>query len=127
MSSPACLLEMILFYIAICIIDLQINYTKRSSYQLQGARIEERLDDAINVLRSHCEPHMNMPIGIDPASLAGHPFVPSQAPQSQISGVGLNQDTAAGPAVPTIPVKVEKSSAPSASSKLKLIIKFNYQ
>lgn len=61
---------------------------------------------------------MNMPIGMDPASLSGHPFVPSQAPQSQIQGVGLNQsDTAAGPAVPTIPVKVEKSSAPSASSK----------
>lgn len=84
-----------------------------------GARIEERLDDAINVLRSHCEPHMNMPIGMDPASLSGHPFVPSQAPQSQIQGVGLNQDTAAGPAVPTIPVKVEKSSAPSASKKRK--------
>lgn len=84
---------------------------------LQGARIEERLDDAINVLRSHCEPHMNLPIGMDPASLSGHPFVPSQqTPQSQIQGVGLNQDSAAGPAVPTIPVKVEKS-APSASSK----------
>lgn len=36
---------------------------------LQGARMEERLDDAINVLRNHCEqPQLPMPLtGLDPA------------------------------------------------------------
>lgn len=43
----------------------------------QGTRMEERLDDAINVLRNHCEPHMlglgggGGPGGIDPSLLAG--------------------------------------------------------
>lgn len=58
---------------------------------------------------------MNLPIGMDAANLSGHPFVPSQAPQSQIQGVALNSETAG--TVPPIPVKVEKSTAPSASSK----------
>lgn len=79
--------------------------------------MEERLDDAINVLRSHCEPQLNLPIGMDPASLSGHSsFVPTQAPQSQSAGSGLNQDAAASLPI-DIPVKVERTSVPSASSE----------
>lgn len=79
--------------------------------------MEERLDDAINVLRSHCEPQLNLPIGMDPANLSGHSsFVPTQAPQSQSAGSGLNQDAAASLPI-DIPVKVERPSVPSASSK----------
>jgi len=79
--------------------------------------MEERLDDAINVLRSHCEPQLNLPIGLDAASLSGHSsFVPTQAPQSQSAGSGLNQDAAAV-ALPIAPVKVERPSVPSASSE----------
>lgn len=79
--------------------------------------MEERLDDAINVLRSHCEPQLNLPIGLDAASLSGHPsFVPTQAPQSQSAGSGLNQDAAI--ALPIdVPVKVERNCVPSASSE----------
>lgn len=79
--------------------------------------MEERLDDAINVLRSHCEPQLNLPIGMDPASLSGHSsFVPTQAPQNQSAGSGLNQDAAASLPI-DIPVKVERTSVPSASSE----------
>jgi hypothetical protein len=81
--------------------------------------MEERLDDAINVLRSHCEPQLNLPIGMDPASLSGHSsFVPT-APQSQSTSSGLNQDAAV--ALPLdIPVKVERTTVPSASSEFVL-------
>lgn len=81
--------------------------------------MEERLDDAINVLRSHCEPQLNLPLGMDAASLSGHSsFVPTQAPQSQSTSAGLNQD--APVSLPSdIPVKVERTSVPSASSKFK--------
>jgi hypothetical protein len=58
---------------------------------------------------------MSLPIGMDAANLSGHPFVPSQASQSQIQGVALNTENAGS--VPPIPVKVEKTTAPSASSK----------
>jgi hypothetical protein len=79
--------------------------------------MEERLDDAINVLRSHCEPQLNLPIGMDPASLSGHSsFVPTQAPQSQSTGSGLNQDAAVSLPI-DIPVKVERTTVPSASSE----------
>jgi hypothetical protein len=79
--------------------------------------MEERLDDAINVLRSHCEPQLNLPIGMDAASLSGHSsFVPTQAPQSQSAGSGLNQDAAVSMPL-DIPVKVERTSVPSNSSK----------
>lgn len=84
--------------------------------------MEERLDDAINVLRSHCEPQLNLPIGMDAASLSGHPsFVPTQAPQSQSTNSGLNQDAAVSLPI-DIPVKVERTSVPSVSSKFALKI-----
>lgn len=34
-----------------------------ASGTFQGTRIEERLDDALNVLRNHCEPALGMPLG----------------------------------------------------------------
>lgn len=87
----------------------------------QGTRMEERLDDAINVLRSHCEPQLSLPIGMDPASLSGHSsFVPTQAPQSQSAGSNLNSDAVASLPI-DIPVKVERTSVPSASSAYKLL------
>lgn len=77
--------------------------------------MEERLDDAINVLRSHCEPQLSLPM--DATSISGHSsFVPSQTPQGQSAGSGLNQEAAA--TLPEIPVKVERTSVPSATSKL---------
>lgn len=86
-------------------------------FAFQGTRMEERLDDAINVLRSHCEPQMNLPLGMDGAGLSGHAsFVPSQAPQNQTAGSSLNQDPSVSLPL-DIPVKVERTSVPSASSK----------
>lgn len=80
--------------------------------------MEERLDDAINVLRSHCEPQLNLPVGMDASNLSGHSsFVPTQAPQNQSSGSAINQDAAVSLPL-DIPVKVERTSVPSASSKL---------
>jgi hypothetical protein len=77
--------------------------------------MEERLDDAINVLRSHCEPQLNLPLGMDAASLSGHSsFVPTQAPQSQSTSSG--QDAAVSLPL-DIPVKVERTTVPSASSE----------
>lgn len=84
--------------------------------------MEERLDDAINVLRSHCEPQLNMPIVMDAASLSGHSsFVPTQAPQSQSTSSGLNQDAAASLPI-DIPVKVERTTVPSASSEFRFSV-----
>lgn len=81
--------------------------------------MEERLDDAINVLRSHCEPQLNLPIGMDATSLSGHSsFVPT-APQSQSTSSGLNPDAAVSLPL-EIPVKVERTTVPSASSEFKL-------
>lgn len=90
--------------------------------RLQGTRMEERLDDAINVLRSHCEPQMNLPLGMEAAGLSGHSsFVPSQAPQNQTPGTSLNQDSSASLPL-DIPVKVERTSVPSASSESLFVI-----
>lgn len=87
--------------------------------------MEERLDDAINVLRSHCEP-LNIS-GIDAASLSGHgaSFVPTQTPQSQSSAAGsaaglsqaqMPQDAAAVSLPIDLPVKIERTNVPSVSS-----------
>jgi transcription factor 4/12 len=87
----------------------------------QGTRMEERLDDAINVLRSHCEPQLNMPIGasgMDGAIGSTFANVPTQ-PQSDASGLiqaqGMSQDSVALPI--DLPVKIERPSVPSASSE----------
>lgn len=79
--------------------------------------MEERLDDAINVLRSHCEPQLNMPIGSGMEAPIGS-FVPTQ-PQSTdgLSREQMPQD--ASIALPIdLPVKLERPSVPSASSEL---------
>lgn len=80
--------------------------------------MEERLDDAINVLRSHCEPQLGLPIAMDATSLSGHStFVPSQAPQIQSSASGPNQDVVSSLPI-DIPVKVERTSVPSSGSSM---------
>ena len=78
--------------------------------------MEERLDDAINVLRSHCEPQLNMSSGME--STIGSQFanVPTQ-PQNA-DGPGLSQAPIPQDLPIDLPVKVERPSVPSASSKL---------
>lgn len=82
--------------------------------------MEERLDDALNVLRSHCEPQLNMPIGSGMDSAIGNSSfanVPTQ-PQSgaaALSQAPMPQDSVALPIA--LPVKVERPSVPSASSE----------
>lgn len=57
----------------------------------QGARMEERLDDAINVLRNHCEPQMlglGGPGGIiDPSLLAAGGSLQAMANSATNPGV----------------------------------------
>lgn len=90
--------------------------------------MEERLDDAINVLRSHCEPQLNMPIGSGmEAPIGSFANVPTQ-PQStdSLSREQMSQD--ASIALPIdMPVKLERPNVPSASSKISsyMIIKIN--
>lgn len=51
----------------------------------QGARMEERLDDALNVLRNHCEPQLGIQISnMDGGYVGSSPVVntpSSMAPQ----------------------------------------------
>jgi len=116
---------------SVCAEPIHLRFLHISLFsRAQGTRMEERLDDAINVLRSHCEPQLNMPIGgMDAAAaLAGHPsFVPTQPPQNQSAGLSqasMPQDAAVAAATAAavslagnIPVKVERNSVPSASSE----------
>lgn len=82
--------------------------------------MEERLDDAINVLRSHCEPQLNMPIGsgmeaaIGNASFANVPTQPQSAEAAGLSQATMHQDSVSLPI--DLPVKIERPSVPSVSS-----------
>ncbi|XP_061509930.1 protein daughterless isoform X5 [Anopheles gambiae] len=74
---------------------------------LQGSRMEERLDDAINILRNHCEPQVGVSLSsIDPAatvspySTGSGPIIP---PSSQ-----LQQHPDAPAELSTVPVKTER-------------------
>lgn len=96
--------------------------------------MEERLDDAINVLRSHCEPQLNMPIGSMETN-NGHASFVNVAPPSSTQATSVS--VAAGAqqphdsSIPDIPVKQERPSAPPASefaeicSKIHLINDLN--
>ncbi|CRK92782.1 CLUMA_CG006316, isoform A [Clunio marinus] len=101
------------------LLDEAFGMLRDQAQNTTGARMEERLDDAINVLRSHCEPQLALPLGMDGANLSGHSsFGPSQAPSSQSSGSVLTSD--AGVSLPIdIPVKVERTNVPSAAKKRK--------
>lgn len=84
----------------------------------QGTRMEERLDDAINVLRSHCEPQLNMPIGSGlEAAIGSFANVPTQPQMNDaLSQEPMPQD--ASIALPiALPVKIERPSVPSVSSE----------
>lgn len=98
----------------------------------QGARMEERLDDALNVLRNHCEPQLGgclpMVDGLDASAAAAlSTFVPT-SPSSHIGPSTLTSPGdviggALGPDVPTANIKMERnlpvvppSAAPTATS-----------
>lgn len=89
--------------------------------QQQGTRMEERLDDAINVLRSHCEPQLNMPIGsVMEAAIGSFANVPTQPQMNDaLSQETMPQDSSIALPI-ALPVKVERPSVPSASSEFLL-------
>lgn len=85
-----------------------------------GTRMEERLDDAINVLRSHCEPQLNMSSGMEATIGNQFPNVPTQPQSADAPGISqppLSQDSVALPI--DLPVKVERPSVPSVAKKRK--------
>lgn len=97
---------------------LMLTFTNFPLFSLQGTRMEERLDDAINVLRSHCEQPLNMPIGSGmEAPIGSFANVPTQ-PQSSdaLSQEQMPQDASISLPI-ALPVKIERPSVPSASSK----------
>lgn len=81
--------------------------------------MEERLDDAINVLRSHCEPQLNMPIGSGMEAIGS--FVANVPTQPQSADALSHEQMPpqdASIALPIdLPVKIERPSVPSASSE----------
>uniref|UniRef100_A0A182Y9A2 Uncharacterized protein n=1 Tax=Anopheles stephensi TaxID=30069 RepID=A0A182Y9A2_ANOST len=82
---------------------------------LQGSRMEERLDDAINILRNHCEPQVGVSLSsIDPASTVS-PYSTGSAPIIPPSSQ-LQHDAPAE--LSTVPVKTERlpgSGGPAVS------------
>lgn len=81
--------------------------------------MEERLDDAINVLRSHCEPQLNMPIGsgMVEAAIGNFANVPTQPQLNDAhSQEQMPQDASISLPI-ALPVKIERPSVPSASSE----------
>lgn len=84
--------------------------------------MEERLDDAINVLRSHCEPQLNMTSSGMEATIGSNQFVPTQPQSADASGISSQaplpqqQDSVALPI--DLPVKIERPNVPSVSSKI---------
>lgn len=58
----------------------------------QGARMEERLDDALNVLRNHCEPELLSGVGAALSAMDNmdglSSFVPTSPPSHMVGGVG---------------------------------------
>lgn len=76
--------------------------------------MEERLDDALNVLRNHCEPQL----GISIANMDGSPFVGSPAGPGPIP-----QDNSSNE--PPTTVKLERVS--SNSSELRTLVKNHFQ
>lgn len=72
--------------------------------------MEERLDDALNVLRNHCEPQL----GISIANMDGSPFVGSPAGPGPIP-----QDNSSNE--PPTTVKLERVSSNSSKFFLKIL------
>ena len=67
--------------------------------------MEERLDDALNVLRNHCEPQLGLPLG----NLDGPSFLVS----SPLNQNNLPHDSISNDASPSI--KEERTPAPVAA------------
>ncbi|XP_049549472.1 protein daughterless isoform X2 [Anopheles darlingi] len=84
---------------------------------LQGSRMEERLDDAINILRNHCEPQVGVSLSsIDPAATgspyAGAGSAPIIPPSAQLQ----QHDTSSE--MSSIPVKSERLPAISTPASV---------
>lgn len=78
--------------------------------------MEERLDDALNVLRNHCEPQL----GISIANMDGSPFVGSPAGPGPIP-----QDNSSNE--PPTTVKLERVSSNSSESNEQVFLsRFEY-
>lgn len=75
---------------------------------MKGTRMEERLDDALNVLRNHCEPQL----GIQISNMDGSGYVGS-SPVINAAGAIPPQDNSVNEPPPAI--KLER--LPSNSSK----------
>ncbi|KAG5678562.1 hypothetical protein PVAND_008226 [Polypedilum vanderplanki] len=105
------------------LLDEAFGMLRDQAENATGTRMEERLDDALNVLRSHCEPQLNMPIGsgmdsaIGNSSFANVPTQPQSAAAAAVALAPMPQDSVALPIA--LPVKVERSSVPSVSKKRK--------
>ncbi|XP_067621580.1 protein daughterless [Eurosta solidaginis] len=108
----------------------------------QGARMEERLDDALNVLRNHCEPELLGGVGAALSAMDnmdGLPnFVPTSPPSHMVGGVGSTSGVSAlhsphdvlggsGPSVDTVggmggtpstvtQIKMERTSASTSNA-----------
>lgn len=87
--------------------------------------MEERLDDALNVLRSHCESQITLPLSNMDGS-NGHSF--SNASQSQPpSTIGLSPSRQSTMTqdhnLPETPVKLERSALPVTVSS-EFLVKF---
>lgn len=63
---------------------------------LQGTRMEERLDDALNVLRNHCEPQLG--IQMDSSYVGSSPVVNTPGASDNVTNE------------PTATVKLERGS-----------------
>ncbi|XP_053961367.1 protein daughterless [Anastrepha ludens] len=65
----------------------------------QGARMEERLDDALNVLRNHCEPELLGGVGAALSAMDNmdglSSFVPTSPPSHMVGGVGSTSGVSA--------------------------------
>ncbi|XP_037959562.1 protein daughterless [Teleopsis dalmanni] len=109
----------------------------------QSARMEERLDDALNVLRNHCEPELLGGVGAALSNMDNidslTTFVPTSPPTHMVGGPGANTSLGSthdvlsgGPAVQGVPglpgasasvsqIKMERTSvttnAPTPSTK----------
>jgi hypothetical protein len=92
--------------------------SKTQYFPLQGARMEERLDDALNVLRSHCESQIQLPLS-QLENSNGHSFTNSMSQSQTSTAIGLSPPQ--HPILPTdhaltdSPVKVERSATAIAS------------
>jgi transcription factor 4/12 len=101
-------------------LDDAFGLLRDQSENATGARMEERLDDALNVLRSHCESQITLPLSnLDNAN--GHSFTNNLSQSQTSTSIGLSPSQ--HPILPTehalsdSPVKVERTSSVAKKRK----------